>query len=260
MAQMRVRLFSKIVEISPLRGFWYISLSPLFSPRSISMKKLLAIAAVALIGLSAGCASDSCCGSCCDADETGFVSLFNGKDLTGWTGGVADYSVQDGVIVFKKGGHGNLLTEKEYANFDFRCEFKLEPAANNGVAIRAPADPKGGLSYKGMEIQILDDDGYKATGKPLQDYQHCGSIYGIVPAKQGHVKKPGEWQTMRILAEGPHVQVWLNGELITDGHLDKVTPVDHKDHPGQHNTTGHIGFLGHNDVVYFRNIRVKELK
>src|SRR5262245_42710844 len=74
-------------------------------------------------------------------DEKGFVALFDGKSLNGWTlvrGHGPGYVVQDGTIVCPVEGGGNLYTEKEYANFVLRFEFKTEPGGNNGVGIRAP--------------------------------------------------------------------------------------------------------------------------
>ena len=70
----------------------------------------------------------------------GFELLFNGNNLDGWIGNKTDYVVEDGIIAIypDKGGSGNLLTEKEYADFIFRFEFKLTPGANNGLGIRAP--------------------------------------------------------------------------------------------------------------------------
>jgi hypothetical protein len=193
------------------------------------------------------------------AEETGFTPLFNGKDLTGWIGDTKGYVAEDGKIVCRPGG--NLFTEKEYSDFIFRFEFKLTPGANNGVGIRWPG--KGDAAYAGMEIQVLDDtaDKYKA----LHAYQFHGSIYGIVPAKRGHQKPVGEWNVEEISAIGPHIKVTLNGVVIVDANLDEIKQLpepqmhDLKRHPGLHNKTGHIGFLGHGDVVEFRNIRVKEV-
>ena len=91
-------------------------------------------------------------------DEKGFVSLFDGKTLNGWKlikGRGPGYVIKDGTIVCPLEGGGNLYTEKEYANFVFRFEFKTEPGGNNGVGVRAPLD--GDAAYQGMEIQILDD-------------------------------------------------------------------------------------------------------
>jgi hypothetical protein len=189
--------------------------------------------------------------------EEGFVSVFNGKDLTGWVGDTKGYVVENGEIACKPGG--NVFVEKEYSDFVFRFEFKLTPGANNGVAIRAPMD-KGNPSYNGMEIQILDDRNEKY--KDLHEYQAHGSVYGVVPAKRDHLKPVGEWNTEEIIAKGRHVTVVLNGVTIVDADLDKAMEkgaMDGQEHPGVKNEKGHIGFLGHGDVLWFRNLRVKDL-
>lgn len=96
--------------------------------------------------------------------EEGFVNLFDGKTLNGWQGSVKGYVPENGVLVCLKKGGGQLFTNKEYGNFVFRFEFKLEPNANNGVGIRSPlhCDP----AYGGMEIQILDDSGKRLHQAP----------------------------------------------------------------------------------------------
>jgi 3-keto-disaccharide hydrolase len=186
----------------------------------------------------------------------GFVSLFNGKDLTGWVGATKGYHAEDGKIVCPKRGGGNLFTKKEYSDFVFRFEFKLTPGANNGVGIRAPL--KGDAAYVGMEIQILDT-GYKGR---LQPYQYHGSIYGVVPAKRGFLKPAGQWNSEEITAKGTRIKVVLNGTTIVDADIKKAsTPhtLDKRNHPGLKRKKGHIGFLGHGSHVEFRNIRVKDL-
>ena len=192
--------------------------------------------------------------------ESGFVSIFNGKDLNGWTLRSKynpGYLVQDGKIVCPADGGGNLFTEKEYSNFILRFEFKMEEAANNGIGIRAPYE--GDAAYQGMEIQILDHDAPVYRGK-LRPAQYHGSIYDVVPAKTGYLKKTGEWNFEEILADRRHIKVTLNGTVIVDANLDDVTdPEVLKKHPGLARTTGHIGLLGHHSHVEFRNMRVKEL-
>jgi hypothetical protein len=187
--------------------------------------------------------------------EEGFVNLFDGKTLNGWQGSVKGYVPENGVLVCRKEGGGQLFTNKEYGDFIFRFEFKLEPNANNGVGIRSPlhCDP----AYGGMEIQILDDSGSAYT--KLQQYQYHGSIYGVVPAKKGFQKPVGQWNSEEIMCQGRHVKVTLNGEVIVDADLDKVQPLDHKEHPGLKRDKGYIGFLGHGARIEFRNIRIKDL-
>lgn len=194
------------------------------------------------------------------ADEPGFAPIFNGKNLSGWTirGQYGPgYVVEDGKIVCPADGGGNLFTEKEYANFILRFEFKLEEGSNNGIGIRAPYE--GDAAYKGMEIQILDHDAPVYRGK-LRPAQYHGSIYDVVPAKTGYLKPTGEWTAEEIVADGRHIKVTLNGTVIVDANLDDVTdPAVLKKHPGLARSTGHIGLLGHHSRVEFRNMRVKEL-
>lgn len=188
-------------------------------------------------------------------DAEGFTPIFNGKDLSGWTGWKRGYVVEDGAIVCKEASL-NLLTKREYGDFVLRFEFKLTPAANNGIGIRVPL--KGHASEDGMEIQVLDED--HPDYKDIHDYQVHGSVYGLVPAKRGHLKPTGEWNQQEIRAEGSHITVVLNGETIVDTDLAEVLKqptLDGKEHPGARRTSGHIGFLGHGDIVYYRNLRIK---
>lgn len=193
-------------------------------------------------------------------DEKGFVQLFDGKTLNGWKlvrGRGPGYVVKDGVLVCPLEGGGNLYTEKEYANFVFRFEFKTEPGGNNGVGIRAPLE--GDAAYQGMEIQILDDGHEKYKGK-IKSEQHHGSVYDVIPARTGYLKPAGEWNTEEIMANGSHIRVTLNGVIILDADLNLVKEESVlKKHPGLKNKTGHIGFLGHGSLVEFRNIRIKAL-
>ena len=153
------------------------------------------------------------------ADEPGFVPVFNGKDLSGWTirGQFGPgYVVEDGKIVCPVDGGGNLFTEKEYANFVLRFEFRLEEGSNNGIGIRAPYE--GDAAYKGMEIQILDHDAPVYRGK-LRPAQYHGSIYDVVAAKTGYLKPTGEWNFEEIIADGRHIKVTLNGTVIVKSWL-----------------------------------------
>jgi len=193
-------------------------------------------------------------------NEPGFANLFDGKSLDGWKllGKRGEgYGVKDGVIFCAKGGGGNLLTVREFTNFVLRFEFKLETAANNGIAIRAPL-AAGSLAYVGMEIQVLEDTAAQYAN--LRPAQYNGSIYDVVPAKRGGQKPIGEWNQEEITADGRRIKVVLNGQTIVEADLNTITdgPTLLK-HPGLLRDGGHIGFLGHNDYVEFRNLRVKEL-
>ncbi len=187
-----------------------------------------------------------------------FVSVFNGVDLTGWTGATDGYAVQDGAIVCLKDGGGNLYIDNTYSDFHLRFSFKLEPGGNNGVGIRAEQGKDA--AYYGMEIQVLDDTA--AEYAELQPWQYHGSIYGVAAAEKGHQKPVGEWNEEEIIADGTRITVKLNGTTIVDVDLEDVgrpSTIDGKEHPGLFNPSGYIGFLGHGHRVAFRDISIKEL-
>jgi hypothetical protein len=194
------------------------------------------------------------------AEEDGFVSLFDGKTLKGWTGATQGYSVENGAIVCQPKGGGNLFTEGEFQDFVLRLEIKIPAGGNNGIGLRTPNAP-GDMAYIAMESQVLDDASDKY--KNIKPWQHHGSIYGVVPAKPGSLKPAGEWNEEEITLKGRHVRIVVNGQTIVDADLDEASKdgtVDGKKHPGLTNVKGHIGFLGHGSPVEFRNIRIKELK
>ncbi|MFQ5570374.1 MAG: DUF1080 domain-containing protein [Rhodothermales bacterium] len=188
-------------------------------------------------------------------DEGGFVSVFNGVDLTGWTGATDGYAVENGRLVCLKEGGGNLYLDKPYSNFHFRFEFKLEPGGNNGVGIRAVRGEDA--AYHGMEIQILDDSA--PIYADLKPWQYHGSIYGVAPAERGHQKPVGEWNEEEIIADGLHITVKLNGAVVVDVDIEEVgrpETIDGRAHPGLFNPSGYIGFLGHGHRIEFRRLRI----
>lgn len=191
-------------------------------------------------------------------EENNFTTLFNGEDLTGWTGDKDAYTVNNGQIISNDGAAGNLFTEEEYSNFILLFEFKLTPGANNGLAIRSPQE--GNPAYEAMELQILDNTAEKYA--ELEPYQFHGSVYGIAPAERGYLNPVGEWNTQEVIADGSQITVKVNGETITEvdlADIDTSATMDEQAHPGLLRETGHIGFLGHGDEVAFRDIRIQDL-
>lgn len=203
----------------------------------------------------------------------GFEVLFDGTSMHKWTGNTTNYVPLDGTIYVtaQYGGSGNLYTKKEYADFILRFEFQfVQEGVNNGIGIRTPMGVDA--AYHGMEIQILDHDA--PIYKNLREYQQHGSVYGIIPAKRVKFPSLGTWNVEEIRAVGDRITVTVNGEVILDGDIREacqghnVTPdggkknpytVDHRNHPGLFNASGHIGLLGHGPGIKFRNIRIKEL-
>ena len=203
----------------------------------------------------------------------GFEVLFDGTSMHKWTGNTTNYVPLDGTIYVtaQYGGSGNLYTKKEYSDFILRFEFQyLQEGVNNGIGIRTPMGVDA--AYHGMEIQILDHDA--PIYKNLREYQQHGSVYGIIPARRVKFPPLGTWNVEEIRAVGDRITVTVNGEVILDGDIREacqghnVAPdgakenpytVDHRNHPGLFNPTGHIGLLGHGPGLKFRSIRIKEL-
>jgi Domain of Unknown Function (DUF1080) len=196
-----------------------------------------------------------------DGPPKGFQSLFNGKSLGGWWMAADAKPVwgadkDKGVIYCEGGGGGWLLTAKEYGDFELRLEYKMPQGGNSGVAIRTPLT--GDPAYQGMEIQLIDDEGWPGG---LEKWQNTGAIYNVVPPKKINNKPIGEWNQIKIVAKGRQITVVNNGETLVDANLDDYVKEHGKRHPGilESNIKGHIGFQSYNKRVEFRNIYLKAL-
>jgi len=183
-----------------------------------------------------------------NADEEGFVPLFNGKDLSGWelAGGEAmSFSVDDGTIYCD--GSGNyphwLRTEKTYENFILRFEFKVEGWCENGLYIHAPL--VGRCSKCGIEFQICHDSG--------DSWKSSGAIFPVVPPAVAAGKKRGEWNTVEIMMDWPTYRATLNDKLIHDINLDEHPELKYR------RRSGYIGLQDNGWKSRIRNIRIKEL-
>ena len=185
--------------------------------------------------------------------ETGWVDLFNGKDLTGWQT-TGNWIVKDGVITLhpREGEKGwqrydNYLTsQKTYGNFVLEVDFKFESGGNSGVFLRV-GDLKDQVT-SGMEIQILDTHHLDKPGN-----HDCGGIIRTTAPFTNAVKPAGQWNRYQIIMKGTHLVVFLNGELIQALDLSRSAI---KDRP----KSGHISFQDEAKVVSYKNIRIKELK
>lgn len=177
-------------------------------------------------------------------------SLFNGKDLSGWSG--EGYAVEDATIVCMPEGKV-LMTEQTFSNYIFEFDFKLPPGGNNGLGIHYPGAGDG--AYAGMEIQILDNSDPKYEA--LKDNQFNGSLYLLAPAKKSGLKPVGEWNHERVTVSASALMVELNGEIILRANLDDLI-ARNPQHEGAKRRSGHLAWLGHGDRVAFRNIQILE--
>jgi hypothetical protein len=217
---------------------------------------------LALALLAAGCASGP------DAGD-GFVSLFNGRDLSGWQAGPGNgWVVEDGVIALKDREDGKehnadyLWTNEPYGDFILELEFKIPEKANSGVFLRT-ADVKDPV-YTGMEMQVANSFG-KAE---LSRTGTAGALYDLQAPSRNTVRAPGEWNRARVTCRGSRVAVELNGEAIVDLDLDRWSEPQ-KNPDGTKNKfpkplkefarRGYIGLQDHGRPVWYRNIRIKPL-
>jgi hypothetical protein len=185
--------------------------------------------------------------------SAGFQSLFNGKDLSGFTevqGRPGAFWVEEGVLCGTREGLKAywLSTEKKYADFELRLDYMLTPGGNSGIFIRVPHH-RPRTSVVGMEIQLLDDGGKE--GVPTS--KDTGAIYRVAAAKKFAARPANEWNSLIVRCEGDRIQVTLNGELIND--FDMASDEQTKNRPRE----GFIGLSAHTDVVKFRRIRIKEI-
>jgi hypothetical protein len=195
--------------------------------------------------------------------EEGFVSLFNGQDLTGWVkrGGSAEYHVEDGCIVGKcvpnTPGNTFMCSEDEFGDFILRLQYKFSEDGNSGVQFRSAARPEGDHErVYGYQYELTPDG--KLTGR-IYDEGRRGHKHGIVwldaytpqerlDAAESSYRR-GEWNDVEIQCVGPSIKTWLNGKLVVD-------IFDSFSMKGFFGLQIHAGAAG---SVAWKNIRVKEL-
>lgn len=191
--------------------------------------------------------------NCYGDDDSGFVPMFNGQDLTGWNT-TGNWVVEgDNTITLKPrpGEEGwqrydaYLTTEKKYGNFILDLEFKFNAEGNSGVFMRV-GDLKDHVA-SGFEVQILDTYGKENVGN-----HDCGGVIGTAAPSKNMVKPAGEWNRYTITLKDNMLNVVLNGEQIID--LDISTSAI-KDRPAK----GYISFQDEAKRIWYRNVRIKEL-
>jgi HEAT repeat protein len=183
--------------------------------------------------------------------------LFNGEDLSSWQHigeGTGQWHTDQGLL-YTEGGGGWLSTTDTYDNFKLELEYRLPEGGNSGVFLRAPHE--GNPAYKGIEIQLLDDNAEQYSD--LESWQYTGSIYDVKAPTKKVVTKAREWQKMKIVADKSKLKVILNNKTIINtnlvNYMDRV-----KEHPGLKRRSGFIGLQNHNSRVEFRNINITEIK
>src|SRR5262245_10350379 len=182
--------------------------------------------------------------------ESGFTPLFDGQTLAGWSvqdGPPSAFRVMDGAITVDEWSNfpAWLRSDKEYENFDFRCEFFLKGWMNSGIYLHAPEH--GRNTWVGMKINLFHQN--DARPKP----ESAGSIFPIVAPLATSVKNQGEWNTLRTLMDWPRLQVWINDTPVQDLDVETIPELKYR------LRRGYIGFESLSYPIRFRNIRLREL-
>jgi predicted RNA-binding protein with PUA-like domain len=188
--------------------------------------------------------------------EEGFVPLFDGKTLDGWTPNEMPeaFAVEDGCIVCKTGFAHLFYTgdvnKHEFKNFELRAEFKFVPGSNSGIFFHTANEGKG-LVKKGYECQICSDS--------HKDPRKTGSLYAIEDVKES-AAKDDEWSMYTIRVEGKHITLKVNDKVTVD-YTEPENPKREKGRERRVVSSGTFALQGHDpkSKTWFRNIRVKAL-
>ncbi|WP_263410909.1 3-keto-disaccharide hydrolase [Terriglobus tenax] len=214
----------------------------------------------------------------------GWHLLFDGKTTNGWRsargGGfpTTGWAVKDGTLtVTETGGEeagngGDIVTTRTYSNFELSVDFKTSPGANSGIMYFVDLDlmpwKNGKGSAIGFEYQVLDDNLHPDAKRGVNGDRTVASLYDMIPAaKDKPIKPVGEWNTARIVVRGKHAEHWLNGVKVLEYDRDSpefkaiLAGSKYKAFPtyGQA-ASGYILLQDHGFPVWFRNIKIRELK
>ena len=227
----------------------------------------LAVASLATVSLvTTAAAADN---SLSDREkEDGWQLLFNGRDHTGWrcnNGKQVATPVEDGSLLPYKSGGYLIIHEKQFGDFLLKCDVKWEAAhCNSGIFLRVE-DPENPV-HTGLEVQVMSS---KKTGK-----HQFGAIYDLAATTKNGGKPTGEWNHVEIECRGPKIQVRLNGQIVCTMNCDDYTRPGycpdgqgHKYHLNGNPRAvkdfarkGYLGFQDHGQKVWYKNVKILELK
>lgn len=197
----------------------------------------------------------------------GWRPLFNGRSLDGWrrydgeemTDG---WRVEDGTLAHVGGG-SDIIFDEPFTDFELHLEWMVEPGGNSGVFYRAELGERR-IYHSGPEMQVLDNAGHPDGGSPLTS---AGSNYGLHAPAEDVSRPAGEWNSVRIIVHGNHVEHWMNGARLLSYELgsaewrELVRNSKFVEWPAYgRGESGYIGMQDHGDRVWFRNIQLRELE
>ena len=201
-----------------------------------------------------------------EEEKAGWKLLFDGKSLTGWQGFKtptpgAGWKAVDGVLT-RQGQGGDILSVEEFGDFELSLEWKVATGGNSGIFFHVIKDGDEAW-WSGPEVQVLDNTTHRDGKNPLTS---AGSNYAVHAPTKDVTKPIGEWNTMRLVVKGAHVEHWLNGVKIVEYELwspdwearVKASKFGKIPMYGRAKR-GFIALQDHGDPVWYRNIKVRPL-
>ncbi len=227
-------------------------------------KPFTILATLSLLTLLSGCISLN--GHGAEKAEQWEV-LFDGKSTHKWRGYnatafPASWKIENGALKAIPGNGADLLTKAEYDNFELRLEWKVAPGANSGILYRGTeGDPE--IWWNAPEMQVLDDAKHNDGKNPKTS---AGSLYALIAPSNKILKPVGEYNEIRLVARGNHIEHWLNNQKVVEYELGSpelnalIAKSKFADKPRYgKNLSGHIVLQHHHDEVWYRNIRIRKL-
>lgn len=211
--------------------------------------------------------------------QDGWKLLFDGETLNGWHKYLSDsigkkWQVQDGTLFFagdeegedelRAAEGGDIVTDDEFENYELNLEWKISPAGNSGIIYNVVESPEyERIWHTGPEMQILDNTAHPDS---KIETHRAGDLYDLIACSEENVKAVGEWNAIRLIVNNGKLEHWMNGkkvvetEMWTDAWKEMVAASKFNDRPAfGTGRKGRIALQDHNDPVWFRNIKIKEL-
>lgn len=200
--------------------------------------------------------------------------LFDGSGLDNWMGKTdhkppsAEWKIEGGLL-YMTGKGGDIITKKKYGNFELVFDFKLTKEANSGIKYfvdKIVNTETGSEMINGPEYQIIDDYNNEVVKDHPMGTKSAAAAYLLYPPKNKKLNPPGEWNTGKIISRDGKVEHWLNGVKVvsyergSEDYLKRKAETKFKNDKNYGEfEKGHIMLTDHNDLVYFRNIKIREL-